>query len=186
MKVVTQGKNVLRLEHKSWRLSLTASGLYLFFASGVSTADDLMLHQSVFGVLFCAVLALVALMVTETSRVTFDRESGSVLVFRKTAFRTARLTLPLADLNGAYLQRSHYHRGWHKRPALVFDNGDTVLVIPACRNGAQPGPCSVVDMVNEWLGTDAGQAKRRATRVWTEPKTELEFLARFLKRRFRG
>lgn len=186
VKIVTHTDDLLRFEHRSWRASLIGAGQYLFLASGVSMADDLMVHQTFFAVLFCGAFAAFSLLVAETSRVTFDLRRGTVLIFRKTAFRTARLTLPLADLEGVFLQRSHYNHGWHSRPALVFDDGATVLVIPACRNGARPAPRAVVDFINEWLGTDPGEAKRAAAQVWPEPKTELEHLGAYLKRRLGG
>lgn len=162
MKIVGISSDLLEFEHKSWSAALLGLFLFVFLSIAMIAGGEKQMHIHVFGTLFAALFAAIALLVVETSRVAIDRRAGVVRMFRKRAFRTTRLELPLRDFRGVIPEKVFNHDGWYRRIALVFSDGTETWLIPASRGAERRRLGGLAAEINAWHGTSTHEAETLA------------------------
>ncbi|MEL7027150.1 MAG: hypothetical protein AAGO57_07990 [Pseudomonadota bacterium] len=123
----------LEIEHRSLIVAITSLGMGIFLISLVFQLQDEFWHIRVGGFVLPLVFFGGALVLAETNCIALDRTSGKVTMFRKQAFQTTRLELPLDHFKGLVLQDFWRSRGrmYERGVFLLFDDGNEAWQIPA-------------------------------------------------------
>lgn len=155
MKVIRDTPLVLKFEHKSWRAALISLGLFVFLSVAVIlNGEDATAMEKTGAWALIGLIGLMAVHNIEITRITFDRVTGRVRLFRRRAFGALRMSLPLSQFRGVATQVFRYKGQRQSRPLLVFqDDYETWIVLGTVVMASQPLQ-DVADKINAWHGVD--------------------------------